>query len=472
MRKGMKSVENLEVSSKSLIFAQKLIISTMHRSALTIILMCLCATLGAMAANDNEQEREAQNIITGIINDLYAAAASNEDYYDGRFACHTWIETVRAVEKKDSKLVDIGFFNEDYWTEMQDGNPDDLEARDIKFEHLDLEQGTATVSFTLYSSVQVVKRRFSFCREEGEWRIHDITKFWTDEDGKEVAFDYLEGMRDYLYEPKEMAVQLYSIRDVIGNAELYARNHAEVFRRLSEMGYTGIEAADYKDGKFYGVSPEQYRQDCEEAGLTPISSHVNRNLNAEELASHDFTQALEWWDKAIEAHKAAGIRYVVTSWGETPKTLKDGQTICDFYNEIGRRCREAGLSYGYHTHSHEFQKVEGQVWIDYMMQHTDAENVFWQMDTYWAVMAKQGPVHYFKKYPGRFKMLHIKDIYELGESGFVGFDAIFRNAGLAGLENYVVEMEGNDGTIDSMEGVRRCAEYLKAQDFVLPSYSK
>ena len=240
----------------------------MHRTALTIILMCLCATLGAMAANDNVQEREAQNIITGIINDLYAAAVSNEDYYDGRFACHTWIETVRAVENKDSKLEDIGFFNEDYWTEMQDGNPDDLEARDIKFEHLDLEQGTATVGFTLYSSVQVVKRKFSFCREEGEWRIHDITKFWTDEDGKEVAFDYLEGMRDYLYEPKEMAVQLYSIRDVIGNAELYAKNHAEVFGRLSEMGYTGIEAADYKDGKFYGVSPEQYRQDCEEAGLT------------------------------------------------------------------------------------------------------------------------------------------------------------------------------------------------------------
>jgi sugar phosphate isomerase/epimerase len=87
-------------------------------------------------------------------------------------------------------------------------------------------------------------------------------------------------------------------------------------------------------------------------------------------------------------------------------------------------------------------------------------------------MAKQGPVYYFKKYPGRFKMLHIKDIYELGASGFVGFDAIFRNAGVAGLENYVVEMEGNDGSIDSMEGVRRCAEYLKAQDFVLPSYRK
>jgi sugar phosphate isomerase/epimerase len=139
---------------------------------------------------------------------------------------------------------------------------------------------------------------------------------------------------------------------------------------------------------------------------------------------------------------------------------------------VGRRCREAGLRFGYHTHSHEFQKVEDQMWIDYMMQHIDADNMFWQMDVYWAVMAQQGPVYYFKKYPGRFKMLHIKDIYELGASGFVGFDAIFRNAELAGLEDYVVEMEGNDGTIDSMEGVRRCAEYLKSQRFVRASYAK
>ena len=263
---------------------------------------------------------------------------------------------------------------------------------------------------------------------------------------------------------RQIAVQLYSIRDVVGNAETYAKNHVEAFKRLREMGYTAVEAANYDNGKFYGVSPQQYKKDCEAAGLVPLSSHATRNLNGEELASHDFSQALKWWDQAIEAHLAAGMTYIVSPWCETPKTLKDGQTICDFYNEVGRRCREAGLKFGYHTHSSEFQKVEGQVWIDYMMQHIDAQNMFWQMDTYWAVMAQQGPVHYFKKYPGRFRLLHIKDIYELGESGFVGFDAIFRNAGLAGVEHYVVEMEENDGTIDSMEGVRRCAEYMKSQN--------
>ena len=278
--------------------------------------------------------------------------------------------------------------------------------------------------------------------------------------------------RRTLEQPKQMALQLYSIRDVIGSNENYAKNHVETFKRLREMGYTGVEAANYNNGKFYGVSPEQFKKDCEDAGLVSLSSHATRGLNDQELANHDFTEALKWWNQAIAAHKAAGMKYIVTpGWG-VPKTLKDAQTLCDYSNEIGRRCKAAGLKYGYHTHSHEFQKVEDKVWMEYFIENTNPEYMFWQMDVYWAVMGQKAPVHYFKKYPGRFKMLHIKDVYELGESGFVGFDAIFNNADLAGLENYVVEMEGSDGTIDMMEGVRRCAEYLKKSRFVRPTYER
>lgn len=271
---------------------------------------------------------------------------------------------------------------------------------------------------------------------------------------------------------KEMALQLYSIRDVIGSPEKYAQNHVEVFQKLAAWGYTAVEAASYDQGRgtFYGVSPQQFRADCEAAGLKCLSSHATRGLNGDELRNHDFKAALEWWDKAIADHKAAGMSYIVTpGWG-TPKTLQEAQTLCDYANAIGRKCREAGLRYGYHTHSHEYQKVEGTPWVDYMMQHIDADNMFWQMDTYWCVMAQQSPVMYFRKFPGRFTMLHIKDLYELGQSGMLGFDAIFEGAPAAGLKDYVVEMEGTDGTIDIMEGVRRCAEYLRKSKFVKKSY--
>lgn len=271
---------------------------------------------------------------------------------------------------------------------------------------------------------------------------------------------------------KQIGLQLYSIREVIGSPAKYAQNHVEVFKKLASWGYTAVEAASYDQGRgtFYGVSPEQFRADCEAAGLQCLSSHATRGLNAEELKNHDFTEALRWWDKAIADHKAAGMKYIVTpGWG-VPRTQEEAQTLCDYANAIGRKCRAAGLQYGYHTHSHEYQKVEGTPWIDYMMQHIDAENMFWQMDTYWCVMGQQSPVQYFKKYPGRFTMLHIKDLYELGESGMVDFNAIFRNAATAGLCDYIVEMEGTDGTIDIMEGVRRCAAYLLKNKVVRKSY--
>ena len=271
---------------------------------------------------------------------------------------------------------------------------------------------------------------------------------------------------------KKMALQLYSIRELIGDPQKYAQNHEKVFKQLAEMGYTDVEPAHYGDGKLYGISPEQFKADCAAAGLNVLSTHATRGLSADEIKNHDFTEALKWWDQCIATHKAAGCKYIVTPGFGTPKTLAEGQVLCDYHNEIGKKCAAAGIKYGYHTHSHEFQKVEDQVWIEYMLNHIAPENMFWQMDVYWAVMAQQSPVQWFKKFPGRFCLLHIKDKYEVGHSGMVGYDAIFRNAGIAGLEGYVVELEGTDGTIDIMEGVKRSAEYLRKSDFVKATYSK
>ena len=151
---------------------------------------------------------KAKEDIAGIIKELYAAAAQNASDIDQRFACHAWRDTVAAVEKKDANLPEIGFFNDDYWTMMQDSNPSDLEARDIKFEELDVEKGTALVDYTLYSSVQTIHQKFRFCREDGNWRVHDIIRFYNDSDGKEATFSFMESMQNYLAEPQEETSEL------------------------------------------------------------------------------------------------------------------------------------------------------------------------------------------------------------------------------------------------------------------------
>ena len=178
-------------------------------SALLMLMACGGKKTQTENANaDNSTEVEAKEKIVGLIHDLYAAAAQNEGDIDGRFACRDWRKMVDAVNEKDAHLAEIGFFNDDYWTMMQDSNPDDLKARDIQFEQLDTEKGTATVSFVLYSSIQTVPQKFTFCREDGDWRVHDIIRIYSDFDDVESSFSFREAMQSYLDEPQEEASEL------------------------------------------------------------------------------------------------------------------------------------------------------------------------------------------------------------------------------------------------------------------------
>ncbi|GCB34902.1 sugar phosphate isomerase/epimerase family protein [Bacteroides faecalis] len=266
---------------------------------------------------------------------------------------------------------------------------------------------------------------------------------------------------------KDVTIQLYSVRDLIKEGS----DFNALLKKLAQMGYSSVEAANYNDGKFYGLTPEDFKKAVEDAGMTVLSSHCSRGLSDQELASGDFTESLKWWDQCIAAHKAAGMKYIVTPWLGVPKTVKDLQTYCNYFNEIGKRCKENGMLYGYHNHAHEFEKVEGkEVMYNYMLENTNPDYVFFQMDVYWVVRGQNSPVDYFKKYPGRFKILHIKDDRELGQSGMVGFDAIFKNAATAGVQNIVAEIERYSCPVE--ESVKESIDYLLDAPFVKASYRK
>ena len=271
---------------------------------------------------------------------------------------------------------------------------------------------------------------------------------------------------------KEIAVQMYSVRSLIGSFGKNQSDYKPVLKSLAEMGYTAIEAASYSDGKLYGQDPAQFKSDVEAAGMKVMSSHCNKYLSKEEIKSGDFSESLKWWDQCIAAHKAAGMKYLVMPYLGIPDTLDELQKYCEYFNEIGKRCKENGISFGYHNHAHEFKKVEDkEVMYDYMLSHTDPQYVFFEMDVYWTVIGKASPVDYFKKYPGRFKVLHIKDEREIGQSGMVGFDAIFKNAAVAGVENIVVEVERYSYD-DVAKSIKESIDYLNEAPFVPADYKK
>lgn len=262
---------------------------------------------------------------------------------------------------------------------------------------------------------------------------------------------------------KEIYLQLYSVRDDI------KKDFKGTISSVAKTGYTGVEAAGYADGKFYGLSPEEFKKEIESTGMKVLSSHLNKRLN-DNISATDWNEIWEWWNVAIDAHKRAGMKYVIVPSMPRLKTLADLKVYCDYYNRIGEKCNQAGMRFGYHNHDFEFVKIENELMYDFMLKNTDPEKVFFQMDVYWVVRGGYSPVDYFHSYPGRFEVLHIKDNKELGQSGMVGFDAIFNNIEKAGVKNLVVEVEKYN--YKPLESVKMSLDYLQKHPLVKKSYSK
>jgi sugar phosphate isomerase/epimerase len=262
----------------------------------------------------------------------------------------------------------------------------------------------------------------------------------------------LTSSNERLTEKPAIYVQLYSVREDVKN------DFNSTIQNVADIGYTGVEAAGYKDGKFYDLTPEEFKHKIEGAGMKLLSSHAGRSLNRENPANTNWESIWKWWDTAITAHKAAGIEYLITASMPRLTSLEHLKVYCDYYNEIGRKCKEQGIRFGYHNHAFEYVEFDGVTWYDYMIENTDPDLVFYQMDVYWTVKGGKSPVEYFKKYPGRFEILHIKDEKELGESGMVGFDAILKNRAIAGTKHLVIEIEKYE--FPPMQSIKLGYDYL------------
>jgi len=266
-------------------------------------------------------------------------------------------------------------------------------------------------------------------------------------------------------EKKDIGIQLYSVRDDI------KKDFSGTVKALGDMGFTTVEAAGYKDGMFYGMTPEKYKEAIEAAGMKVLSSHTAKLLNSTNPDSVNWNEVWNWWDQCIAAHKAAGMKYIIVSWMPTDlKTLAQVQMYCDYYNKIGEKCKAQGLRFGYHNHDFEFVKIEDKMMFDYMIEHTNPDLVTFQMDAFMVDEAGYSPVDYIEKYPGRFELFHIKDLREIGQSGMIGYDAIFRNIERSGVKHIIAEVEGYSPGLTPLESVKLSLDYLLTAPFVKESY--
>ena len=207
---------------------------------------------------------------------------------------------------------------------------------------------------------------------------------------------------------KAIGVQLYSVRDDLKT------DFDGTMKALVDIGYKRMEAAGYRDGKFYGKSPAEMKKYLADLGAREV-----------------------------------GCKWIVQAGypSKDIKSLSDVKRLADQFNKCGEIAKANGLRFAFHNHVDEFHELEGKIPFDVMIENTDKGLVTFQIDTAQLVYGGFKCHDYVNRYPGRFANWHLKDANADGKgstemgAGIVDFKSLFAVAEKAGLEDYFIEQE-------------------------------
>ena len=263
---------------------------------------------------------------------------------------------------------------------------------------------------------------------------------------------------------EKIGVQLYTVREAMKT------DFDGTVAKVAAAGYKEVEFAGYFDH-----SPKDVRALLDKNGLTAPSCHIGYDIVENHL------------DKQIDASHTIGHKYIVCPWiDEKQRDAADGwQKAAELFNKAGEKTTKAGIQFAYHNHTFEFlasKNLGGKLPYDYLLETCDPKNVKMEMDLCWISVAGQDPVAYFNKYPGRFPMVHVKDIKPLPKgaegptanpdknisfltevgSGTIDWKRIFASSEKGGIKHYFVE---HDNPSDAFASIQKSYTYLAALRF-------
>ncbi|PYT85596.1 MAG: sugar phosphate isomerase/epimerase [Acidobacteria bacterium] len=264
-----------------------------------------------------------------------------------------------------------------------------------------------------------------------------------------------------------IGLQLYTVRAAMKT------DFGGTIAKVAATGYKEVEFAGY-----YDHSPKEIRELLDKDGLVAPSCHVGYDVVEKK------------WSEALEAAKIVGHSYIICPWiDEKQRTGPDGwKRAADLFNKAGEESQKAGIQFGYHNHSFEFQPADslgGKLPYDFLLAETDPKLVAMEMDLCWISVAGKDPIAYFDKYPGRFPLVHVKDwvkdassnsgyqgamgqtvrygghMADVGQ-GSIDWKNLFAHADKAGIQHYFVE---NDDPKSAFDDIKISYTYLRNLKF-------
>jgi sugar phosphate isomerase/epimerase len=223
---------------------------------------------------------------------------------------------------------------------------------------------------------------------------------------------------------------------------------------LAAMGYSEMEG-----GWNLGQSPKEMVDFCKKSGIKPFAGGMG------------LADMLKDTGKHIETALKCENEFLVCYWpwldGADNITADQCKTSAETLNRLGETCRKAGLRFCWHNHDKEFLKDTGEgLPFDLLMEYTDPELVSVELDIYWAKKGGSDSLELLKKYPGRYTILHVKDMnnetdkdFACPGAGIIDFAPVFQEAMNQGVRHYIVE---RDNEKDGINCLRNSAQYLQS----------
>jgi len=255
-----------------------------------------------------------------------------------------------------------------------------------------------------------------------------------------------------------IGIQLYTLKDDI------VKDVKGLVGKVAAAGYKEVETYGLTDQQqFFGLSLKEFADLLKANGLTSPSGHYMPATMLFDDGNGDDVK------KMCEAGNALGQQYIVIPHleEEKRKTIDQYKVLAERMNKAGEICKDANLQLAYHNHDFEFMEIDGQRGYDILMNSTDKNLVQFELDLYWVVRAGLDPVALFNQQPGRFPMVHVKDMdkadntlnTEIG-NGSIDFKKILASAGTAGIKHYYLEQE-NNYVPDTITSIQKSYAYMR-----------
>lgn len=152
------------------------------------------------------------------------------------------------------------------------------------------------------------------------------------------------------------------------------------------------------------------------SGFGPMDPHKLGDLVHELefdvcLTHNPYDRFVNDLDNLIEEHRLLGCDTI--GLGSMPaqfRTGKEGaEAFIKEFNEVSKKIAAAGMKFGYHNHDFEFERVDGRLIMDMLIEDTVPEFGF-ILDTFWLQSGGVSPMDYIKRVEGRMKVCHFKDM--------------------------------------------------------------